>query len=252
MQNKRKNNAATAERSIDIVRLFRVLLKRAWIILLAAALCAGVVFCCTEWFVKDTYRSGFTAYINNKADTPEGQESMSTSDIAASRNLTYLYKEIILSRKVLLSAAEHCGIQKSYATLRNNVEVSVAANAAIIDVYVTATTRAEAQRLAAAIAEVAPTEVKRVVEASSMKVVDDPVEPSGRYAPTPRKNALLAFLISVVIGSFLAIIIDMVSDKVASPAEMEERYGIAVIGIIPDMQQADKYQQGGTEPARRK
>ena len=252
MQDNQKKNAAMVERSVDIIRLLRALAKRAWIILLIAVICAVMTFSYAKLFVTPTYRSSFTAYVNNRITGAEGQSNMTSADISASRGLTYLYQEIILSRSVLMDAATACGLNVSYSTLSKNVTTSVATNAAIITVYVSAESPEEAVELASAIAAAAPDHVARVVDGSSMRIVDYPVKPGAPYAPNSARYGLIGFVIALLAGCTVVILIDVVADKVASASEIEERYGIAVIGIIPDMQQADKYQSAAADTARRK
>lgn len=252
MKESQKRMAASTERSIDIMRLLRVVLKRIWIILLICVLCAVVAFGYTKLFVTPTYRSSFTAYVNNRTTGTESQSNMTTSDISASRNLTYLYQEIILSRSVLMDAAAACELQVSYGALSKNVTTSVSANAAIISVYVSAESPEEAVQLATAIASVAPDHVARVVDGSSMRIVDYPVKPGAPYAPNSFRNGCIAFFAALLAACCGVVLFDVIVDKVDSAAEMEERYDIAVIGIIPDMQQAEKYQYASTDTARRK
>lgn len=252
MQENQKRNAVVTERSVDMVRLLRALAKRAWVIVLIAVLCAVLAFGYAKIFVTPTYRSSFTAYVNNRMTSAEGQANMTTGDISASRSLSYLYQEIIRSRSVLMDAAAKCGMQESYNTLTKNVTTSVATNAAIITVYVSAETPAEAEQLANAIAAVAPDHVARVVDGSSMRIVDYPIKPNVPFAPNSARYACMGFLIALLAGCAAVVLFDVIVDKVASAAEIEERYGIAVIGIIPDMQQADKYQYSAADTARRK
>ncbi len=242
MQENQKRNMSSTERTIDLMRVFRVLLKRAWMILLIAVLCGVVVFGLSKLFIKPSYRSSFTAYVNNRMTTAEGQSNMTSSDITASRSLTYLYQEIILSRSVLLDAAADCGMDTTYAALLKNVSTSVATNAAIISVYVEADSPKEAEQLASAIAAVAPEHVARVVDGSSMRIVDYPVMPQSPYAPNSVHHAVMGFVIALLVCCIGVILFDVIVDKVASGAEIEDRYGIALVGMIPDMQQADKYQ----------
>lgn len=251
MQEKQMKTAVIAERSIDIVRLVQVLFKRSWLILLVAVLCSVVIFSCSKLFVAPSYRSSFTAYVNNRINTVEGQDMTSTSDISASRSLTYLYQEIILSRSVLMDAAAACGMEAPYASLIKRVSTSVATNAAIISVSVEADSPQEAERLASAIAEVAPEHVARVVDGSSMRIVDYPVLPTKPFAPNSWQHACVGFVVALAVMAAAVILMDVIVDKVESPREMEERYGITVVGVIPDMAQADKYVPQAEKPRRK-
>lgn len=253
MRETHKKTTQTTDRNIDLGRLVQALLKRAWLIILVAVISGVLVFCCSKLFITPTYRSSFTAYVNNRHSTAEGEISTSTSDISASRSLTYLYQEIIRSRSVLLDAAEACGLTDSYGSLYSRVSTSVATNAAIIYVNVEAYSPEDAEQLAAAIAQVAPEHVARVVEGSSMRIVDYPVLPDAPYAPNSMKHGLVGFAVALVLMVALVVLLDVIVDKLESSREMEERYGITVVGIIPDMQQADKYQYAAAEerPRRR-
>lgn len=253
MQDKQKKAGLNEERSIDLLRLVQVLWKRAWLILLVALLCGVIVFAYSKLFIAPSYRSSFTAYVNNRINTAEGQgNSTSTADITASRSLTYLYQEIIRSRSVLMSAAAECGVQMSYSQLLKNVSTSVATNAAIISVSVDAPSAQEAELLASAIAAVAPEQVARVVDGSSMRIVDYPIKPVAPFAPNSMEHAMLGFFVGLLLAVLCVILFDLIVDKVESPKEMEIRYDIAVVGIIPDMHQADKHQYGDAQDSVRR
>ena len=241
MQDKQKKAGLNEERSIDLLRLAQVIWKRAWLILLVALLCGVIVFAYSKIFIAPSYRSSFTAYVNNRINTAEGQGSTTSSaDITASRSLTYLYQEIIRSRSVLMSAASECGVQMSYSQLLKNVSTSVATNAAIISVSVDAPSAQEAEQLA------------RVVDGSSMRIVDYPIKPVAPFAPNSMEHAMLGFLVGLLLAVLCVILFDLIVDKVESPKEMEIRYDIAVVGIIPDMHQADKHQYGDAQDSVRR
>lgn len=240
MQENNKNAAVSKDRSINMLRLMRTLWKRVWLIVLVTAVAGAAVFICSEQFIAPSYQSYFTAYVNNRHSTVEGQVSTSSADITASKNLTYLYQEIICSRSVLTDAGAACSLEDTYAMLQNRVSTSVSENAAIITVAVRAYSPEEAKLLADAIAEVAPVHVERIVEGSSMRIVDYPVLPQRPSAPNSGRNAVIGALAALVITVIIVILMDLINDRVDSAAEVEERYAITVVGVIPDLLHADK------------
>lgn len=244
MQENNKKTAASKDRSINMLRLMRALWKRVWLIVLITVLAGAATFICSKQLIAPSYRSYFTAYVNNRNSAVEGQSSTSSTDITASKNLTYLYQEIICSRSVLTDAAKACGLDSSYSALMGRVTTSVSENAAIIKVSVSAYSPEEAQKLADAIAEVAPMHIERIVEGSSMRIVDYPVLPTRPSAPNSSRNAAFGAIAALVITAVIVILIDLINDRVDSAAEVEERYGITVVGVIPDMLHADKLAGG--------
>ena len=234
----------TGERGIELFRLLRVLWKWKFVIL-AVTILAGIAgHLYSETFLTPVYRSSFTAYINNRMVNPEGiTQNTSNSDLTASKSLAYVYQDIISSRSVLNDAAAQCGLNYSYNTLYDMVSINIANNSAMVTVYVKAEDPVIATQLATAIAATAPGHVARVVDGSSMRILDTPVQPTTPYSPDSMRNASMCALTALAIASVIVILLDLAIDKVYSVKEMEERYGIVVVGFIPDLTQAEKYQK---------
>lgn len=233
------NNPQSEEREIDILRLLQILWKWAWLIAVITMICGIVTYLYSASFITPTYRSSFTAYVNNRVDSVEGTGSTSTSDLNASLGLTYLYQDIISSRSVLEDAAEKCSLEYTYDVLQKKVKTSVASDSALITVYVTDTDPAKATQLAAAIAEVAPGHVERVREGSSMRILDTPVLPEQKYAPSNSKNALMGAAVGFVISVVFVLAVDLLNDKVRDSDELEQRHHVVAIGVIPDLTISD-------------
>lgn len=229
---------------IDLWRLVEVFLKRLWLIALVAVIVGAASFLYTKTCVTPLYRTDFSAYVNNRVAT-EDKDSTNTGDLNASIGLMYLYNEIIASRAVLTDAAKLCGLDYSYGTLSGMVSTQMPEKAALIRVYVTAADPEVAVRLAAAIAEVAPDHVARVVEGSSMQIVDDPVRPTSPFSPSAVRNAVLAALIGAVLAYALFVLLELINDIVQGSDDLESRYDMVVVGKIPDMAQLEKSDRYG-------
>ena len=229
---------------IDLWRFVEVFLKRFWLIALAAVIVGASSFIYTKTCVTPLYRTDFSAYVNNRVATQD-KDTTNTGDLNASIGLMYLYNEIIASRAVLTDAAKLCGLDYSYGTLSGMVSTTMPEKAALIRVYVTAADPEVAVRLASAIAEVAPEHVARVVEGSSMQIVDSPVRPTSPFSPSAAKNAIIAALIGAVLAYAIFVLIELINDIVQSSEDLESRYDVVVVGKIPDMAQLGKNDRYG-------
>ncbi len=241
--NEWKNNVPKdEEREIDIFRLLQIVWKRIWLIVLVSVIFCVGAYLYSSIFITPTYRTSFTAYVDNRATMEQGDGKTTTTDLSASIYLTRLYQEIIVSRSVLNDAVAKCGLNMEYTTIRGKVSTTVADDAALITVSVVDTDPERAVLLANAIAEVAPEHVARMKEGSSMRILDAPVLPNGKYAPSNSKNALLGGAIGFVLITVLVLVVDLVNDIVRNSDELEHRYNLVVIGTIPDLATADKSQ----------
>lgn len=230
------------EKEIDLWRFVEVLLKRFWVIVLAAVVFAVGGFLYTKLCIKPMYRTHFKAYIKNRVTTvvTDQNDSTNTGDLNASIGMMYLYNEVICSRSVLVSAAQDVGLNYGYSTLAGMVTTELPEKASLINVYVSADDPETAVNLAMAIAEYAKERGRELEPRSSMEIVDDPVAPSSPYAPQPTRNAVIAALIGGVLVYALFVVIDLINDRVKSGEDLENRYDVVVVGRIPDMDQMGK------------
>ena len=96
------------EITIDLRRVFQALLKRVWVIVAVTLIFGLLAYILSATMIDPTYRSSFTAYVNNKATINTSSGSTTTADVNASMALAAVYQEIIVSRTVLEEAAKAC------------------------------------------------------------------------------------------------------------------------------------------------
>lgn len=233
---KQTNAKIDSNREIDLTQVGRIFLKHLWVIAAIAVISGLCAFGYSKLFIKPTYQSYFTAYVNNKI-TDTGVNT-STSDLTASMGLVYVYEDIMTSRSVLTQAAEACGT--TYGKVAGCVKASVSDTAPVVRVVVETTDKKLSLRLARAIAEIAPVKVAEVVDGSSMRIIDEPLAPSGQASPNSTKKMITGFLIGFVAATLVLVFRDLIYDTVQGGDDMERRYGIPEIGHIPDMFQAER------------
>jgi capsular polysaccharide biosynthesis protein len=242
MQNERYTNKQGNERQVDLWHFFRALYKRAWLIVLATVMFAVGTFVVSSTLITPVYRSGFITYVNNKLEISNNGNT-TVSDLNASYALAYTYESIITSRSVITEAVALCKENGTYPTgshVNYTVSTAVEEKAPIISVYVEAPDADFARDLATAIAQVAPKHVERVVEGSSMRIVDEPIRPNSPSAPNNLQNALAGAVLGFLLACLAVIALEFYLDKVQSTEDLERRYDIPALGTIPDMDQAKR------------
>lgn len=240
MSELRKDKIAGEEETvIDLSRLLRALWRGAWMIILAALLLGAAAFFGTKLLITPTYRASFTAYVNNRTNT-ESATSVTSADLSASRSLVQTYAAILTSRTVLEEAAKEAGTSYSYDDMSEMVSTTVISDTEIITVYVVSADPVEARDLAQAIVNTAPVRVSDIVEGSSMQVVDAPVIPTERYAPSYQKNTAIGVVLGAFLMGALLVLRELMDDHIKDEESLEERFGLAVLGTIPNMLEATK------------
>ena len=145
---------------------------------------------------------------------------------------------MIRSNKILTAAAESVGLDIPIATLKKTVTASVQGETEVIAVYVEHRDPQTAYILANAIANTAPAYMSDIVEGSSMKIIDYPVYSDKRFKPNYIKYLLLGFLLGAVLVIIKVIVSTLTDDKVKSVQDIEDRFSLPILGVIPDVLQS--------------
>jgi capsular polysaccharide biosynthesis protein len=252
-ENFKENESKKREREveIDFLALLRTILKRLWLIILVGLICGGIMFCIAEFVVQPTYRSGFSAFVNNKQGQNESQQ-ITNNDINASHQLVATYSTIITSREMLMGAIEEDDNTKgtnlrkySYSKLKSMVKINMKDDTGVMEVNVISPNQNEALQFANAIAKKAPEYMAYIVEGSSMKIIDMPAYPNTKYAPSTSKYTILGILVGALIMLIIVIISYFTNDTLSGESDLEQHYNLPIIGVIPDYTKVGKGEKGG-------
>ena len=108
MENK---DVLLGEYTIDLMHLIKVLIRKAWILIVCGIVAAGIGFSYSAFILDPTYSSTIKLYVNNN-DFSLGSTSfnISSSDISASRSLVSTYGEILNNRTTLERVIEKTAV----------------------------------------------------------------------------------------------------------------------------------------------
>ena len=221
-----KQDTGVREIEVNIAPLLSAIAKKLWLIILGAALGALVFYGFTQLFIKS---------------------AVSSADLQASRELVLTYSRILTSNNVLVASAEFINLDMSYEQLSRCVTTEVIDNTQVIRVNVITTDANLSFRLAQGIANTAPTYMGQIVEGSSMKIVDAPRAPKGRYGPNYFASAMLGFLAGAVITLVYVLVRYFKDDSIKSEGDLEGRYNLPVIGVIPNLNETKGLNYGQNE-----
>lgn len=226
------------EMEIKIIPLLKELLKKIWVIALVGLIVGAAVFVGAKVFIKPTYRSGFTAYVNNKQSNQKDKDSLTSSDVTASKQLVLTYQKILTSNTILTAAADSIDVDMPYSSLRKMVTTEVKDDTEIISVFVENKDPQFAYDYAQAISKTAPQYMAQIVEGSSMRIIDYPEYSDTRYKPDYIRFAIFGFLGGAFLVIIWIIIRYFMDDTVKAEAEIETRFSIPILGVIPDISKA--------------
>lgn len=239
MSKKTNKPKINADLEINLGRLLKDIVHRLWLIILVGAIFGAAAFGSTKLLIKPIYRCGFTAYVNNK-QVQKSTDYLTSSDVTASQQIVQTYSKILSSSRILTESAKSIGMDPDYNRLKTKVSTEIQDETEIISVYVTDTDPMTAYKFAEAIATTAPGHMADIVEGSSMKIVDYPEYNNQRYAPSYFRYGLIGFFVGVLLVIVWLVIRFLLDDTVKSESDIENRFPIPILGVIPDASRANE------------
>lgn len=238
-----KDNKKGSGAEINLIPLLMHLLKHLWIILLVGVVAGALGFAGTKLFVKPTYRCSFTAYVNNK-QAATNTDILTVSDVNAAKQLVLTYSKIFKSNTILSSADETMDLNLDVKQLKKMVGTEIQNETEIIQVFVIAKSPEEAYKITSAIAGVSPKIMSDIVEGSSMKIVEYPQLPDSIYKPNYRTYTLVSFAIGALLTAAVLIVLYLKNDTVTDEEELESKFTVPVLGVIPDVNSTSNGKSG--------
>lgn len=234
---------------VDFKDLMRIVIKRAWVVILCAVLAAAIVFVYTKNFVTPTYKASVTLYVNNNS---EDSGMVSSSNLAVALQLVNTYVNIIQSDTVLQKVVEETGLNISADQVRDMLSAKVVEKTEMFEVSIISPNPQMSADIANAIASIAPAEIAMIIEGSSAKVIDYAKVPVNRHAPNYTRNTLLGGLLGAVFAVAMIVAFVVFDKRVKTENDLKKICDIPVLGAIPDFSTSAPPVKGTKEKQERR
>lgn len=215
---------------LSITDIIDMLVKRWWIWVTTAVILSVITFVCTEVFVDPLYQTEGNLYVSAQRTQ---SSDLSQSSQAASQTLVTTYKEILGSRTFLSQVAADMGNVYSIGSLKNMISMSSVNQTEILQIKVTGKIPEDVYKICHSVLIHAPDELVRVVNAGSVKILDDGQIPTYPISPNVKKNVLVAFMAGMIMGAVIILILELFDTRIKSRDDIVKKYKEPLLGEIP-------------------
>lgn len=226
METTQQNND---EMEIDLLELFHVLWSKALVILLSAAAVGLAAMLVTQVFLTPQYQSTTKMYIL----TQQNNDTVTSSDLQASEQLTQDCAEMIQSRQVAESVISQLGLDLTAGELLEKVTVTTSADTRIITIDVQDEDPYLARDIANALRRIAADTIQDVMNIEAANVFEEANIPEEPVSPSKIKNTLIGVFLGFVIALAAVIISYLTNDTIRTSEEVERYLHLSTLGIIP-------------------
>ena len=235
------------EDTIDLLKLCKVLLNKAWLLIIVTLVFAIVSFVVTKNMIKPEYQATSKLYVFNKSDVGTSG-AVSSSDISTSKILVNTYIVVLQSDSVLGQVVdtiseyqgkegfEYLGTEP-YTTgqLRQMISAGSINSTESFSVTVTAHDPYQAKFINDAILYFLPDEIIRVVKAGAVEIIDKASIPTKPSSPSIMKNTVLGGFVGGVLTAAIIVVMSLFDNLIHTEEDLQSEFpDINVIGVIPD------------------
>lgn len=226
-----RSNVDAEEDAIDLLELFRAILKHIKLIIVLCILFGAGGFFGTKLLITPTYTASTSIYL-----TPQINESGSldyNSQMANSKLVSNVV-ELMTQNNIMSEVAKNVGLE-SAESVKKVVKVSNDSDTEIITISATTTDPKLSKDIANDTVSTFIRTMQKNLNVSNIEVVDKAklsYVPSG---PNIKKNTLLATMVGFVLGCGYAILRFLFDNRLRAKEEAEKYLGIPVFCEIPEL-----------------
>jgi polysaccharide biosynthesis transport protein len=214
---------------VNLTEHFRLIWRRRWVILALSAVIAGLVYARSQT-LDNVYRSSATLDVILSSTRGDRAITQDEVDIRTGR-----YAALSDASSVLRDAIDASGLDISVGTARDRVSATVPSDrTGFITVTASGPAPSDAQALANGVVDAL--RVTGDEEQNPIQVVAGAGNPIGPASPTPARDAVLAFLIALVVNAELFALLGFLGGRLTKGSENEEvarLTGAPVLALIP-------------------
>lgn len=217
---------------INISVIIDMMIRRWWIWAICAVTFSVVTFIYTEIFIDPLYKTDGTLYVN--AQRTENID-VSAASMNSSQELAKTYKEILSRRTFLSQVSDDLDGKYSVSALKSMISYGSVNETQIMQVVVVGEIPEDVYEICHSVLIHAPDELKRVVNAGMVKILDDGQKPTVPFSPNAKKNTLIAFFAGILVGAGIILLLELFDTRIKTRDDIVNKYPEPLLGEIPEV-----------------
>lgn len=217
---------------IDLKDIFRMLIKRWYIVLISVIVCSAAAAIISLFVLKPVYQSNTTLYIGKNVD---GEKTdLAYNDVLLGSQLVKDYREIVKSRLVARQVLDELKLNDiTVDDLTAKLSVDLKNDTRVIQISASDNNPEMASNIANKVAEVFITKVVDIMKVENVKVIDKAEVPENPVKPNKKMNVAVGFLLGLMLGFGVIFLIEYFDNTIKTTDDIKKYLDLPVIGTIP-------------------
>lgn len=219
------------EQEIDLLEVFVVLWRKAWVLVLSLILGGILAGAVTFFLITPQYEATSIIYILSKTTS-----ITSLADLQIGANLAADFQIIATTREVLEPVMEEYGVYDvygDYETFVEHIEVTNPTNSHMLQITVEHPDAYKAAQISNAIADQLRLQIAEVMSTDTPSTVERAVVPDGPSSPSMLINCVVGGLICLIVAIGVILVGHFMDDTIKDAEDVTKYLGLEVLATIP-------------------
>lgn len=217
---------------ISLQELFFILRKRLWLIILLLVVSVVLSGLVSIYVLEPEYET-FTTLMVGRPKDYQVDSKIEYNDLLLNQKLVHTYGVLVKSRDVSDKVIENLGLDLTFNQFSNKVSVNLVKDTEVIKIQVTDTDPKLATDIANETASVFMDSVVKFMKVENVQIIDKAQVPNTPISPKPKLNMAIAGVLGLMIGVFIAFLLEYLDKTIKTPEDVENHLKLSVIGAIP-------------------
>ncbi|XMB85747.1 Wzz/FepE/Etk N-terminal domain-containing protein [Mycoplasmatota bacterium WC44] len=222
------NNQREEYLEIDLISLFKTLLRK-WYVILVVVSITGGLGSLYIFNMEDEYTSSASMIVE-----VSNENQSDYTDILMGQKLVSTYKEVLKSDRVLGRVIHELDLDYSVEELRNLLNITSVGDTVILKISTTTTSKVKSFNIVTKTTDILIELSKEFDSLDNIEILD-----TAKVAVIPdSNNSMMYLIISIMLGGMLSVliifIIEFTNTKVRTETDVENILGLSILGVIPE------------------
>lgn len=221
----------TDEIEFDLLQIANRVVKKWWIIVLAALVFAVGGYFGSKLLISPKYTTTCQIYICQKNENQ--QVLVGVSDLTIATQLCNDCEIIIKGQGVTKQVVENLNLKMKPAALSNRISITSETNTRILELEYTDTNPKRAAAILNEICKVGAAEIQELMEIDAVKTIYKAEIPTSPSSAGPSQHALIAGAVGAVLAMCVLIALVLLDDTIHNEEDVTRYLGLSTLSAIP-------------------
>ena len=226
------------EKEIDLIELFRSILRRWKMIICITLLCTIISAVFSFFIVTPKYEVNTKLFIGKEA-TDTKEQNYSSNDVTMYQKLLKTYAQMIQTNDLVEKAISTEKINLNSKTVLKKLKVKPSDDTQVIEISYIDADKYTTKNLVESITKEFIEESQELIPNGKVKIIESVKMPEKPVSPNKVKNIAIGILLGLILGMGIAMFLEFTDNTFKSKDELEKILGVPTIGVIPDQEKVE-------------